>query len=82
MPPIYDGASRRLLDREWAVPAQRAAPASRAVADPAGYLVVYVDAGRRLLVIEHPRPFTWTKTAEEILDSLARYIARISGAGH
>ena len=31
---------------------------------------------------EDPRPFTWTKTAEEILDSLAKYIARISGAGH
>jgi transposase/transcriptional regulator with XRE-family HTH domain len=31
---------------------------------------------------ENPRPFAWTKTAEEILDSLARYIARISGAGH
>ena len=31
---------------------------------------------------QHPRPFTWTKTAEEILDSLARYIARISGAEH
>ena len=31
---------------------------------------------------QDPRPFTWTKTAEEILDSLARYIARISGAGH
>jgi transposase/transcriptional regulator with XRE-family HTH domain len=30
----------------------------------------------------NPRPFTWTKTAEEILDSLARYIARISGATH
>jgi len=29
---------------------------------------------------EDPRPFTWTKTAEEILDSLAKYIARISGA--
>jgi len=29
-----------------------------------------------------PRPFTWTKTAEEILDSLARYIARISGGEH
>jgi hypothetical protein len=29
-----------------------------------------------------PKPFAWTKTAEEILDSLARYIARISGAGH
>jgi transposase len=36
--------------------------------------------------IEHwnadPRPFTWTKTAEEILDSLARYIERISGGEH
>jgi len=31
---------------------------------------------------QNPRPFTWTKTAEEILDSLARYISRISGAGH
>ncbi len=31
---------------------------------------------------QNPRPFMWTKTAEEILDSLAKYIARISGAGH
>jgi transposase len=31
---------------------------------------------------ENPRPFMWTKTAEEILDSLAKYIAKISGAGH
>ncbi len=31
---------------------------------------------------ENPRPFTWTKTADEILDSLARYIAKISGAGY
>jgi transposase len=30
----------------------------------------------------HPRPFLWTKTAEEILDSLARFCSRISGAGH
>src|SRR6266550_1523433 len=30
----------------------------------------------------NPRPFTWTKTADEILDSLAKYIARISGATH
>jgi transposase len=27
-----------------------------------------------------PRPFVWKKTAEEILDSLARYCRRISGA--
>ncbi|HEY2985319.1 MAG TPA: IS630 family transposase [Jatrophihabitantaceae bacterium] len=31
---------------------------------------------------DYPKPFVWTKTAEEILDSLARYISRISGAGH
>ena len=29
-----------------------------------------------------PRPFIWTKTAEEILESLARFCKRISGAGH
>jgi len=28
----------------------------------------------------HPRPFVWTKTAEEILESLARFCRRISGA--
>jgi hypothetical protein len=36
--------------------------------------------------IEHwnddPKPFIWTKTAAEILDSLARFCQRISGAGH
>jgi transposase len=31
---------------------------------------------------QHPRPFIWTKTAEEILDSLARYLQRISGGEH
>ncbi|MEP6979562.1 MAG: IS630 family transposase [Nakamurella sp.] len=30
----------------------------------------------------NPRPFTWTKTADEILNSLAKYLARISGAPH
>jgi hypothetical protein len=31
---------------------------------------------------EDPRPSVWRKTAEEIIDSLARYCQRISGAGH
>jgi transposase len=31
---------------------------------------------------QNPKPLIWTKTAEEILDSLARYCQRISGAGH
>jgi transposase len=31
---------------------------------------------------EHPRPFVWTKTADEILTNLARYCERISETGH
>jgi len=31
---------------------------------------------------ENPRPFAWTKTADEILHRLASYIQRIPGAGH
>ena len=31
---------------------------------------------------QNPKPFTWTKTADEILNSLAKYLARISGATH
>jgi transposase len=30
----------------------------------------------------NPKPFIWTKTAEQILDSLGRLIARINGARH
>jgi transposase len=29
-----------------------------------------------------PKPFTWTKTADEILERLTSYIQRIPGAGH
>jgi transposase len=31
---------------------------------------------------DDPKPFVWKKTAEEILDSLSRYLIRTSGAGH
>jgi transposase len=31
---------------------------------------------------DDPKPFVWRKTAEEIIDSLARYCQRISGAEH
>lgn len=31
---------------------------------------------------ENPKPFIWTKTAEEILASLGRLLKRINGAGH
>jgi transposase len=31
---------------------------------------------------DNPRPFAWTKTADEILERLAAYLDRIPGAGH
>lgn len=31
---------------------------------------------------EHPRPFVWTKTADEILDNVAAYCRRISDSSH
>lgn len=31
---------------------------------------------------ENPRPFIWTKSAEQILESLGRLLKRTSGAGH
>jgi transposase len=30
----------------------------------------------------NPQPFAWTKSADEILNSLAQYLSRISGAAH
>ncbi|MCL2482840.1 MAG: IS630 family transposase, partial [Propionibacteriaceae bacterium] len=31
---------------------------------------------------DDPKPFIWVKTAEQILDSIARLLRRINGAGH
>jgi transposase len=31
---------------------------------------------------DHPRPFVWTKTADEILDTIAAYCQRINDSGH
>ena len=31
---------------------------------------------------QNPKPFIWTKTAEEILDSISRLLKRINGGGH
>ena len=31
---------------------------------------------------ENPRPFIWTKTAEQILDTLGNYCKRINDSGH
>jgi transposase len=31
---------------------------------------------------QDPRPFVWTKTADQILDNITRYLQRISNSGH
>jgi hypothetical protein len=31
---------------------------------------------------EGAQPFTWTKTADQIIDRICRYCSRISGAAH
>ncbi|HXR24171.1 MAG TPA: IS630 family transposase, partial [Candidatus Binataceae bacterium] len=30
----------------------------------------------------NPKPFIWTKTADQILESVARFCKRISNSGH
>lgn len=42
------------------------------------------DAIRRYLKLHNddPKPFVWTKTADQILDSLARFCVRTSESGH
>jgi transposase len=42
------------------------------------------DAIRRFVEIhnEDPKPFVWTKTADEILDSIRRYCERTNDSGH
>jgi transposase len=37
----------------------------------------YLDANNR-----HPRPFVWSKTADEILESIKRFCMRTSNSGH
>jgi hypothetical protein len=31
---------------------------------------------------DDPKPFVWTKTADQILDSITRYLQPISNSGH
>ena len=47
--------------------------------------VCNIEAAIRNYIALHnasPKPFVWTKTADEILASVARFCHRISGTGH
>ncbi len=51
--------------------------AHRSVAELEADIRAWIEAWN-----EDPRPFVWTKTADEILESLAGYLARINDSGH
>jgi transposase len=51
--------------------------AHRSVAELEADIRGWVDAWN-----EDPKPFVWTKTADEILDNLAGYLQRINNSGH
>jgi transposase len=49
----------------------------RSVAELEADLTAWIQAWN-----EHPRPFVWTKTADEILDTLASYLQRTNNSRH
>ncbi|MDE0804886.1 MAG: IS630 family transposase [Acidimicrobiales bacterium] len=49
----------------------------RSVRELANDIIAWADAWNT-----NPRPFVWRKTADDILDSLARYLHRITDSGH
>jgi transposase len=51
--------------------------AHRSVAELEADLTAWIAAWN-----DDPKPFVWTKTADEILDNLARYLQRINNSGH
>jgi hypothetical protein len=61
------------------MPARHAgvAKARRAPQQPEDAIRRYVDLNNR-----HPKPFIWTKTADQILESLSRFCQRTSNSGH
>lgn len=49
----------------------------RSVRDLANDIIAWADAWNT-----NPRPYVWTKTADDILNSLRRYLNRITDSGH
>ncbi len=55
--------------------------ATQATASSASREVSGVSASTERKGNENPKPFIWTKTAEDILESIAIYLKRINGSG-
>jgi transposase len=51
--------------------------AHRSTRELEGAIMAYLSSNNK-----HPKPFVWTKTADEIFASIARFCQRISNSGH
>jgi transposase len=51
--------------------------AHRSTRELEGAIMAYLNSNN-----QHPKPFVWTKTADEIFASIARFCQRISNSGH
>ena len=69
---IWSSAGLRCLRKNNCAGASIAAPTNCKDA-----IRAYLEHNNR-----HPKPFIWTKTADQILDSVARFCNRISDSGH
>jgi transposase len=49
----------------------------RSVAELTGLIQAWIDTWN-----DDPRPFVWTKTADQIFENITRYLQRISNSGH
>ncbi len=66
-PEVGERAARRRFTAEYKLRVLREADQYRE----------YIDVTNR-----NPKPFVWTKTADDILTSIERFCQRISGTGH
>ena len=65
------------LSRRSFSPGQAGRGAHRSTLELERAIRDYIDVTNR-----NPKPFAWTKTADEILASIERFCQRISGTGH
>jgi transposase len=77
--PTYSPSWKNLVERWFAALTDRALrrAAHRSVKRPDEAIKLYIEVNN-----ESPKPLVWTKNADEILASIARFCKRTSGAGH
>jgi hypothetical protein len=75
--PTVDGVLTAAALAAARAPAPRFGSAHRSVAELEADLTAWIDAWN-----QDPKPFVWTKTADQILGSLASHLQRINNSAH